>query len=616
MSAPYLNHGESIVMTTHRVSVDAVLFDLMLTNDRLILIDSTYTRFEPRHIPFSSVISVKGGIAPTREPAIVLTLEETGELSTSYLVNLIFSQEPGEDRAYERGQWVRKLIELVIQARERAAQEDTLPPDRRTGVQPSIRRFIAPDQLRPHSSADEPLPPPQPVTVVDSVEPDSLEFFLEGLRPKKTGLPEEARLVPEAITFVEVPGKEPVPARETPVPRQIRSSTPVRSPPTASPATPSLPEPIDTDESTRYPDITPVRSPTAPKPVIPTPPQQTEMDEPISFPDITPVRSPTAPKPLTPTLPEPAEDAVPDTFASTVMAATRALQASAAGHQPAVIPPAMMDTDEQLPAEITESLSNNLPAATVQETSNDPIETEIPPGPEPIPHEETPLPRPSVPGRIRELPGTYTPAIPTAATGTIPSDNNQAARTLDTGIHKEAPRAGRPAMITGALVLVALIVVAGGLLFLSHTLPGYTGDDQAGVITPAITGAPTPALVPVTAEPAGVQVNILYPGTFSGTIGDTEYPRRVTGTGNQSYTVVINKGIVQALVQKLDNSGDALTVEIYNNNTLLSRKTVTAPMGEIHVLIDLATARPPGIAADATVNAGRTGQGNATLVYY
>jgi hypothetical protein len=570
MSAPYLNRGESIVMTTHRVSVDAALFDLMLTNDRLILIDSTYARFEPRHIAFSSIISVKGGIAPTREPAIVLTLEETGELSTSYPLNLIFVQEPGEDRAEERGQWVRKLIELVIQARERAAQEDMLPPERRTGVQPSIRRFIAPDQLRPHSSANEPPPPPQPVTVVDSVEADSLEFFLEGLRPGKTGLPEETSPVPDTITFVDMTRKEPVPARETPVPRPARKIAPVRSPAAAKPVTPTLPEPTGIDE----PDL----------------------------PDITPVRSPTMPEPT-------GEGVPPDTFANTVLAATRAIQASAAVQQPAAIPPAMTEPDEQVPAEIAEPPSDDLSQATDGETSNDLIVTGNPPGPEPVPHDEPPLPRPPVPGQVRELPGTYTPAIPPAATGTgLPENKPAGAQTLD-----ETPRAGRQAAITGILALVALIIVAGSILFLSHTLPWQAGNEPAAVITPAITGVATPSPVPATTPPAGVIVNIDYPGTFAGTIGDTEYPRQVTGTGNQSYTVVINKGIVQALVQKQDNSGNALTVEIYDNNTLLSRKTVTAPMGEIHVLIDLATARPPGIAPDTTAS---TGQGNATLVYY
>jgi hypothetical protein len=180
----------------------------------------------------------------------------------------------------------------------------------------------------------------------------------------------------------------------------------------------------------------------------------------------------------------------------------------------------------------------------------------------------------------------------------------------------ESPRAGRPFLIAGALILVVLIIVAGGILILSHGLPGPATGDQPGIATPGITAVQTLPPAPETVSPTGVRVNVRYPGTFAGTVGDQEYPRQVSGTGNQSYAVIINGGIVQASVQKQDNSGDALTVEIFNNSTLLSRKTVTAPMGEIHLLIDIATASPPGIAPDRTHNASLTGTGNSTLVYY
>ena len=83
MSVPYLNRGESIVLTTHRVSVGSVLFDAMLTNQRLILMDNRSDNSEPEIIPFSEIVTVKGGKASTGEPAIILTLTEPKTFSDS-----------------------------------------------------------------------------------------------------------------------------------------------------------------------------------------------------------------------------------------------------------------------------------------------------------------------------------------------------------------------------------------------------------------------------------------------------------------------------------------------------------------------------------------------------
>jgi len=64
MGSPYLNSGEAIILTTDRVSADAVPYDVMLTTTRIFLMDSRYERFEPRIIPLSSILSVQGGKDP------------------------------------------------------------------------------------------------------------------------------------------------------------------------------------------------------------------------------------------------------------------------------------------------------------------------------------------------------------------------------------------------------------------------------------------------------------------------------------------------------------------------------------------------------------------------
>ncbi len=282
MSTPYLNRGESIVMTTHRVSVGSIIYDAMLTTERLILMDNRYTRFEPRMIHFPAIISVKGGKVPTGEPAIILTLDEPSDLSGSNQVNLIFSQEPGEPRTHERELWVKKLIGLVIIAREQAAQKKIVPVRKKTGMQPSVRRWVAPEPLRPHSSVIKPSSRPQPVVVI-SEEPDSLEFFLEeqphegpeppeeesnGMQPVPEILPasgetagesEEEMETHKPVTIAEAQPEEPAPAREMPArddqisrdemsgaePFMSQENTPVESEHAAISGSPVFPEPAE-----------------------------------------------------------------------------------------------------------------------------------------------------------------------------------------------------------------------------------------------------------------------------------------------------------------------------------------------------------------------------------
>ncbi len=57
MDSPYLESGESIVLTTDRVSVNSRQYDLLLTTKYLILIDIRYARFLPEKIPLQTVIS-------------------------------------------------------------------------------------------------------------------------------------------------------------------------------------------------------------------------------------------------------------------------------------------------------------------------------------------------------------------------------------------------------------------------------------------------------------------------------------------------------------------------------------------------------------------------------
>jgi hypothetical protein len=592
MSDPYLNRGETIILTTHRVSVGSILFDVMLTNVRLILMDSTYTRFEPRMILLHDVISVKGGKVPTGEPAIILTLEEPSDLSGSQQVNLIFTQQSGEQRTHDRELWIKKIIELVISAREKAVQKTIIPARKKTGMQPSVRRWVAPEPLRPHSPATE-RAPPLPNVVVTPEGPDSLEFSLKKMPPGEREIPEEVSTgvprapeilpatgdttaareadmeYPEPVACLEVQPKEPIPAYEMP----------------------------EADEKTA-PDEIPGAGPS------------------IS-PEYTPVESLPAAIPATPALTEPAEDPVPSVpFASTVLAAMQSLQADAElQKQPEVDRSALPDMPEPAHSAAVEMAGHDAPSAKNQEIAEDRDMPGNPPVPDPGLHKEPiGIPNLPLPAQGRELPGTYTPDIPVTGITTGPQEKDLPVRSPDSQKSVQASRAGRPVIIAGALVLVALLVICGGILFILHYPPGHAGDNEVVIITPVITVIQTTAPASVTVPQTGVRVNVIYPGTFTGTVGNPGFLHQVSGTGNRTFSILMTDSIIQATIQKQENSGEALTVEIYNNSTLLSRNTVTAPMGEISMLIDTKTARPPGMTTPPASN--RILLGNGTLIYY
>ncbi|MCX6691911.1 MAG: hypothetical protein NTW33_07635 [Methanoregula sp.] len=127
MGDPYVNSGESFIRTTGRVSVNVALYDMILTTRHLILVDNTYARFEPQMIPVLTILSVTAGKVATGEPVITLTFTATGSSGAPAPMNLIFSQQPGEQRKRERDEWIKILIDHIVAARHQDIHADAAP---------------------------------------------------------------------------------------------------------------------------------------------------------------------------------------------------------------------------------------------------------------------------------------------------------------------------------------------------------------------------------------------------------------------------------------------------------------------------------------------------------
>ena len=152
MAGPYLKSGESIILTTDRVLIDDLRYDLILTSQRLALVDSDHAGDKPQVIPFATILSVKGGTTPAREPEITLSLIDPIGLEDSRTLQLVFIQEPYEDRGPECENWVKKLIEHIVSVRQepdRAGPQQA--PVQPRGINPTVRRWSAPEAPHPHT---------------------------------------------------------------------------------------------------------------------------------------------------------------------------------------------------------------------------------------------------------------------------------------------------------------------------------------------------------------------------------------------------------------------------------------------------------------------------------
>ena len=117
MGTPYFDRDESIILTAHKIKFDSALSDVMLTNQRLILIDAGYAQFKPQTIPLTTIETVIPGEDAYGNPSITLSLAATTPGSATRTKELVFSQQTSSERKQECNDWVKRLKEEVISIR-------------------------------------------------------------------------------------------------------------------------------------------------------------------------------------------------------------------------------------------------------------------------------------------------------------------------------------------------------------------------------------------------------------------------------------------------------------------------------------------------------------------
>lgn len=164
-------------------------------------------------------------------------------------------------------------------------------------------------------------------------------------------------------------------------------------------------------------------------------------------------------------------------------------------------------------------------------------------------------------------------------------------------------------VIAAAVVVVVVIAIAALAYVFAPSLfgrgtapPPLATTIPVTVLTTAPAPVPaTPATLqpesPVTTVPTtvatvavpqtGVWVKVKYAGSFSGSAGAPGRFRSIADTGDHVYQLPARDEIVTATIQKQDNTGNKLIVEIYNEGTLIKSGSVTAPKGTVLISADL-----------------------------
>ena len=113
MGNPYLNRDESIILTTHNVSFNSIVTEVIFTNQRLILFDSRHAQFRYQTIPLATIETVMIREDAEGNPVIFLSISPLTPDSPPQSKELTFSKQAGGDRKQECVEWVKQLKEQI-----------------------------------------------------------------------------------------------------------------------------------------------------------------------------------------------------------------------------------------------------------------------------------------------------------------------------------------------------------------------------------------------------------------------------------------------------------------------------------------------------------------------
>jgi len=575
MSSPYLKSGESIILTTDRVSINSLLYEVLLTTRHLILVDIRYDQFLPQTISLSTIQSVNGGKITTGEPVITLIFSDNESMPDSGPMVLIFTQQPGEQRKRERDEWLKNLMAHVVSVRQEIITSTSPPIDAGHEIRPSSRRPGSHEKITPYTTIVDTSPAPVELTIL----PDESESWK-------------------------------VPAEDQESPGKVMSEAD-----TQPEITYTIPK------SEEMPPVTRVESGLAGSLPQPEPEEMV-----VSFPV------------------PPDEEKIPDTAIDTAIT-----EASAAGEISAE--PETTSGAEKPFALILHDALKSLLSSEEKKELQDSLPSSEPPGEETeVPQQEEPeSPELQTPSELEIVESPTLVKEDSELSGMItskPVDIAEPGQEPSGQAIPQIPKSPPPTRGSGSqrqtliLVMTILLIILGigiGVVFYSHDYPSpaqepvpfptpsqqqtslpqtpvqQTTPQQTTVpqTTVQITEAPTPVVIPLD----GIWIRVVYTGNYYGRVGNPGSLQSVKGSGDQIYKIK-SDGLVQIQINKNDNTGNPLTVEIYRNGELMMHQVRSAPMGSIELLIDAKTGNPPGVSTVLTNETNQTGSSGEQVMYF
>jgi len=584
MGDPDLYSDESIRLTAENIIVKSAPFEAILTNKRIILVDSRKKHIPQQTILLATLRHVEMGENAIRDPVITLSvITNTG--STRQMI-LTFSKKAGGERKRECDEWGKILKEYSASSSQTVTHmvapspdhekepEVTTPPQIRMTSSSAVKKKI--EISRPIKKIVETGPVPI-IPIETSSLPEGSFCFRCGSRVpvgsafcnrcgSKVLLPGEQGAVPEPVAaVVPAPVVQTVPAPPVvPVIPPLAGSTP----PLADSTLPGI--------SSTSP-VTPELHARAVRPIE----QIIHSIEPLI------------------------EDSVPRTEPAPLIVREHPIHPAT----PVVA---------EMPAAITEPpVDASPPSAPAGEGVPAPSVPVIPTG-------DTPPAEPPV-----------TPPVPASG----PASKKRMGITIAAIIIAILVIAG------GAFIVLKPMLGTGsntgGSIAVTPTVtppitPAVTPPitpavtPSAGTITTAATIPPTPSPTPTTevttpipvqvAIPqTGVWIRITYPGTYTGTYGLPGQQAQVTDTGDHFYQIATVEGPVAASIKKQDGSANNLEVAVYKDGNLIKKESTIRPMGTIdfHAVFKTPTPTPVPTTITpiimTTVNPVINATGNATV---
>jgi hypothetical protein len=194
MVNPYLNRDESIILTTHNVSFNSLVTELILTNQRLIIFDTRHIQFRYQTIPLTTIETVMAREDTQGNPVMYLSVAGMTLDSAPQSKEFIFLPQTSGERIQECESWIQQLKEQIASIRRQKilAMQPSQPEETDIIFEDTKATIIEPV---PAGEAPPEINPEPPQSIVSPPFPEKSDIIFDDTK----------------ATII-----EPVPAGETP----------------------------------------------------------------------------------------------------------------------------------------------------------------------------------------------------------------------------------------------------------------------------------------------------------------------------------------------------------------------------------------------------------------